>query len=82
MHPTDPSAHGRRHRAAAPERIATYGSKGDVYRFYDINPAVIAIANRDFTYLPRTATATIEHRRWATRRLQPEREAPHGFSNT
>ncbi|MEQ1517308.1 MAG: hypothetical protein ABL931_12560, partial [Usitatibacteraceae bacterium] len=26
--------------------IATYGSKGDVYRFYDINPAVVTIARR------------------------------------
>ena len=39
--------------------LAAYGSKGDVYRFYDINPGVIAIANRDFTYLGRS-DATIE----------------------
>ena len=31
--------------------LAAYGTPGDVYRFYDINPAVIAIARRDFTYL-------------------------------
>jgi SAM-dependent methyltransferase len=31
--------------------LATYGNKGDVFRFYDINPAVITIANRDFRYL-------------------------------
>lgn len=31
--------------------LAVYGTPGDVYRFYDINPAVIAIAKRDFTYL-------------------------------
>jgi len=31
--------------------IAAYGSKGDVYRFYDINPRVIEVSNRDFTYL-------------------------------
>jgi hypothetical protein len=31
--------------------IATYGRKGDVYRFYDINPEVVTIAYRDFTYL-------------------------------
>jgi SAM-dependent methyltransferase len=34
--------------------IATYGNKGDVYRFYDINPDVVTIANRDFTYLKDT----------------------------
>lgn len=31
--------------------IATYGRKGDVYRFYDINPEVMTIAKRDFSYL-------------------------------
>jgi SAM-dependent methyltransferase len=31
--------------------LAAYGTPGDVYRFYDINPAVVAIATRDFTYL-------------------------------
>jgi SAM-dependent methyltransferase len=31
--------------------MAAYGTPGDLYRFYDINPAVIAIAKRDFTYL-------------------------------
>jgi len=31
--------------------IATYGRKGDTYRFYDINPEVLKIAKRDFTYL-------------------------------
>ena len=39
--------------------LAAYGSKGDVYRFYDINPGVIEIANRDFTYLG-SSDATIE----------------------
>jgi SAM-dependent methyltransferase len=39
--------------------IAVYGAKGDVYRFYDINPGVIEVAQRDFTYL-RDSDATIE----------------------
>ena len=39
--------------------LAAYGSKGDVYRFYDINPGVIDIAKRDFTYLG-SSDATIE----------------------
>jgi SAM-dependent methyltransferase len=57
--------------------IATYGSKGDVYRFYDINPAVIAIARRDFSYLG-TSDATIEIA-LGDARLSMEREAPQGF---
>jgi len=39
--------------------IATYGSKGDIYRFYDINPGVIDIAKRDFSFL-NDSDATIE----------------------
>ena len=31
--------------------LATYGREGDVYRFYDINPQVIEIAKRDFSFL-------------------------------
>jgi spermidine synthase len=31
--------------------LAAYGAKGDEYRIYDINPAVIHIANTYFTYL-------------------------------
>jgi SAM-dependent methyltransferase len=57
--------------------IATYGSKGDVYRFYDINPAVIAIARRDFSYLGKS-DATIEIA-LGDARLSMEREAPQGF---
>jgi SAM-dependent methyltransferase len=57
--------------------IAAYGSKGDVYRFYDINPAVIAIARRDFSYLGKS-DATIEIA-LGDARLSMEREAPQGF---
>jgi SAM-dependent methyltransferase len=39
--------------------LATYGAKGDVYRFYDINPGVLAIARRDFSFL-QDSDATIE----------------------
>ncbi len=39
--------------------LAAYGRPGDVYRFYEINPAVIEIANREFTYLKDSA-ANIE----------------------
>jgi spermidine synthase len=31
--------------------IAGYARKGDTYRFYEINPAVIEIAGHEFTYL-------------------------------
>ncbi len=31
--------------------IASYGRPGDYYRFYDINPLVLEIARREFTYL-------------------------------
>jgi SAM-dependent methyltransferase len=57
--------------------IAAYGSKGDVYRFYDINPAVIAIARRDFSYLGKS-DANIEIA-LGDARLSMEREAPQGF---
>src|SRR5262249_15150223 len=31
--------------------IAAYGRKGDVFRFYDINPQVVEIARTKFTFL-------------------------------
>ena len=57
--------------------IATYGGKGDVYRFYDINPDVVTIARRDFTYLKDTE-ATIEIS-LGDARLNLEREPPQHF---
>jgi SAM-dependent methyltransferase len=57
--------------------IATYGAKGDLYRFYDINPAVIAIAKRDFSFLAKS-DATIQIA-LGDARLSLEREAPQGF---
>ena len=57
--------------------IATYGNKGDVYRFYDINPAVVTIAKRDFTYLKETE-ATVEIS-LGDARLSLEREANQNF---
>ena len=57
--------------------IATYGSKGDTYRFYDINPAVVDIAKRDFTFLGKSE-ATIEIA-LGDARLNLEREPPQGF---
>ncbi len=57
--------------------LATYGNKGDVFRFYDINPDVVTIAKRDFTYL-KDSEATIEIP-LGDARLSLEREAPQGF---
>ncbi len=57
--------------------IATWGSKGDEYRFYDINPAVVDIARRDFTYLA-DSEATIATP-LGDARLTLEREPPQQF---
>jgi len=57
--------------------LAAYGRPGDVYRFYDINPAVVEIAKRDFTYLA-DSKATIEIA-LGDARLNLEREPVHGF---
>lgn len=54
--------------------LAAYGTPGDLYRFYDINPAVIAIARRDFTYLAQSE-AKIETP-LGDARLTLEREPP------
>lgn len=57
--------------------LATYGATGDVYRFYDINPGVIDIAKRNFSYLSDSA-ATIELP-LGDARLTLEREPPQDF---
>ena len=57
--------------------LAAWGSKGDVYRFYDINPDVIVSARRDFTYLA-DSEATIETP-LGDARLKLEREPPQRF---
>ena len=57
--------------------LAAYGRKGDTYRFYDINPRVIAIARREFTYLA-DSDATIELE-LGDARLSLEHEPPQNF---
>ena len=57
--------------------IAAWGAKGDTYRFYDINPAVIEIAKREFFYLS-DSEATVETA-LGDARLVLEREAPQRF---
>jgi len=57
--------------------LAAYGRPGDTMRFYEINPAVIAMAKRDFTYLA-DSKATIETV-LGDARLVLERETPQRF---
>ncbi|MEP6656814.1 MAG: fused MFS/spermidine synthase [Betaproteobacteria bacterium] len=57
--------------------LATYGSRGDVYRFYDINPDVPVVARRDFSFLG-DSEATIEVA-LGDARLKLEREVPQQF---
>ncbi|RIK74947.1 MAG: hypothetical protein DCC67_15900 [Planctomycetota bacterium] len=76
--------------AATPQRVgvvglgagtlAAYAEQGDYYRFYEINPAVIRIANRHFTYLrdARGRGAKIDVAE-GDARLSLEREAPQHF---
>jgi hypothetical protein len=57
--------------------LAAYGRRGDRYRFYEINPLVVEIARREFTFLSDTPAevATV----LGDARLSLEREPPQGF---
>jgi SAM-dependent methyltransferase len=57
--------------------LATYGASGDTYRFYDINPDVITIAQTEFSYL-RDSAAKIELV-LGDARLSLEREPKQAF---
>ncbi|MCX7960480.1 MAG: fused MFS/spermidine synthase [Burkholderiales bacterium] len=57
--------------------LAAWGRPGDVYRFYDINPDVVAVARSHFAYLADSA-ATIEMA-LGDARLVLEREPPQNF---
>ena len=57
--------------------IAAYGRAGDVFRFYEIDPHVLEIARRDFTFLG-DSPAKIETA-LGDARLSLERESPQGF---
>jgi hypothetical protein len=73
--------------AAAPVRVgivglgagtlATYGRPGDVYRFYEINPQVVEIAQKEFSFLGKSG-ARIETV-LGDARLVMEREAPKAY---
>jgi protein-L-isoaspartate O-methyltransferase len=57
--------------------LAVYGKPNDVYRFYEINPSVVNLANVEFRYL-RESRAKIDVVT-ADARLSLEREAPQNF---
>ncbi len=57
--------------------LATYGRSGDVYRVYEINPQVFALADQEFSFLADSA-AQIE-RVPGDARLALEREAPQRY---
>ncbi|MGH8764969.1 MAG: spermidine synthase [Burkholderiales bacterium] len=57
--------------------LAAYGRKGDWFRFYDINPQVVAIARTQFTFLS-DSEANIDIA-LGDARLSLEREKPQGF---
>ena len=57
--------------------LAVYGRPGDIYRFYEINPLVFELADREFSFLADSA-AKIE-RVLGDARLALEREGPQRF---
>ncbi len=57
--------------------LAAYGRNGDSYRFYDINPEVIEVAQREFRFLA-DSEAKIDIV-LGDARLSLERETPQGF---
>jgi hypothetical protein len=57
--------------------LAAYGVSGDAYRFYEINPQVLDIASREFSYI-RDSKAAIETV-IGDAHLALEKEAPNGF---
>ncbi len=57
--------------------LAAYGRKGDVVRFYEINPQVIEIARRDFRFIPDSAAHVDTV--LGDARLTMEREPPQKY---
>jgi hypothetical protein len=57
--------------------LAAWGKPGDVFRFYELDPQVLTVAQRDFSYL-RDSRARIEYA-LGDARLNLEREAPQRF---
>jgi hypothetical protein len=57
--------------------LAAWGKPGDVFKFYELDPQVLAVAQSEFTYL-RDSRATIETA-LGDARLNLEREPPQRF---
>ena len=57
--------------------IAAYGQKGDYFRFYEINPAVLRLATSRFTYLAESGAKC--EVALGDARLSLEREPPESF---
>ena len=57
--------------------LAAYGRKGDVYRFYEINPEVVDVARREFTFLGDSGAAV--ETVLGDARLAMEREGPQSY---
>jgi hypothetical protein len=57
--------------------LAAYGRKGDVYRFYEINPEVIDVARREFTFLGDSGAEVVTV--LGDARLAMEREKPQNY---
>jgi hypothetical protein len=57
--------------------LAAFGRKGDLYRFYEINPAVIDVAAKSFTFLADSPAATDVV--YGDGRLRLAQEAPASF---
>ena len=57
--------------------VATYGKSGDYFRFYEINPAVLKIANEDFSFLKNCQAHTEVV--MGDARISMERESPQHF---
>jgi hypothetical protein len=57
--------------------LASYGRQGDRYKFYEINPLVVQLANREFSFL-RDSAAKIDIV-LGDGRLSLEQERPQGF---
>ena len=57
--------------------LAVYGREGDRFRFYEINPQVVALANNEFSFM-RDSKAKIDMV-LGDARLSMEKESPQGF---
>ena len=57
--------------------LAAYGRAGDYFRFYEINPLVLRLANTEFTFL-KACKASLDVA-MGDARLSLEREPPEGF---